>query len=70
MPIYAFQTDLTNGGVLRGAKALVKQAKTAKKDSMLVDGAPEQSHLDPLTAAAGDNEFLDTVEKFISANSP
>ena len=70
VPIYAFQTDLTNGGVLRGAKALVKQAKTSKKDSTLVEGAPEQSHLDPLTAAADDNEFLDTVEKFIRANSP
>ena len=66
VPIYAFQTDLTDGGVLRGAKELVKQAKTKKKNSMLVDGAPEQSHLDPLTAAAGDNEFLDTVDKFIA----
>jgi fermentation-respiration switch protein FrsA (DUF1100 family) len=65
VPIYAFQTDLTDGGVLRGANELVKQAKTKKKDSMLVDGAPEQSHLDPLTAAAGENEFLDTVEDFI-----
>jgi pimeloyl-ACP methyl ester carboxylesterase len=65
VPIYAFQTDLTEGGVLRGANELVKQAKTKKKDSMLVDGAPEQSHLDPLTAAAGENEFLDTVEDFI-----
>jgi pimeloyl-ACP methyl ester carboxylesterase len=70
VPIYAFQTDLTDGGVLRGAKALVKQAKTSKKESMLVDGAPEQSHLDPLTAAAGDNEFLETVEEFIAKNGP
>jgi len=70
VPIYAFQTDLTDGGVLRGARALVKRAKTAKRDSMLVDGAPEQSHLDPLTAAPGDNEFLDTVEGFIAENSP
>jgi pimeloyl-ACP methyl ester carboxylesterase len=70
VPIYAFQTDLTNGGVLSGAKQLVKQAKTSKRDSMLVDGAPEQSHLDPLTAAPGDNEFLETVERFIARNSP
>ena len=70
VPIYAFQTDLTNGGVLRGAAALVKQAKTSKSDSMLVDGAPQQSHLDPLTAAPGDNEFLDTVERFIGEISP
>jgi hypothetical protein len=66
IPIYAFQTDLTNGGVLRGANELVKQAKTSKKQSMLVNGAPEQSHLDPLTAAADDNEFLETVDEFIA----
>jgi pimeloyl-ACP methyl ester carboxylesterase len=67
VPIYAFQTDLTGGGVLSGARNLVKQAKTKKKQSTLVDGAPEQSHLDPLLADAADNEFLDTVEPFIGA---
>ena len=65
VPIYAFQTDLTNGGVLSGAKALVKRAKTTKKQSSLVQGAPEASHLDPLTGAAEDNEFLQTVLPFI-----
>ena len=65
VPIYAFQTDLTKGGVLRGAKALVKRAKTKKKDSMLVDGAPEQSHLDPLTAAPKKNEFLKSLVQFL-----
>ncbi len=67
IPIYAFQTDLTSGGVLKGAKALVKRAKTTKKESSLVDGAPEQSHLDPLTGAPEDNEFLETVEPFIAS---
>ncbi len=65
VPIYAFQTDLTDGGVLRGARALVKKAKTKKKDSMLVNGAPEQSHLDPLTAAPKKNEFLKTLVDFL-----
>ena len=65
VPIYAFQTDLTDGGVLRGAKALVKRAKTKMRDSMLVDGAPEQSHLDPLTAAPKRNEFLKTLIEFV-----
>ena len=32
--------------------ALVKRAETTKAESMLVNGAPQQSHLDPLTAAA------------------
>jgi pimeloyl-ACP methyl ester carboxylesterase len=63
VPIYAFQTDLTNGDVLAGARRLIKKAKTTKKQSKLVEGAPEQSHLDPLTAA--DNEFLDTLDQFL-----
>ncbi|HEX6116854.1 MAG TPA: hypothetical protein VFY99_07110 [Solirubrobacterales bacterium] len=70
VPIYAFQTDLTGGDVLAGARKLVKRAKTSKRESTLVDGAPGQSHLDPLTAAADDNEFLDTFERFIRAHSP
>ncbi len=65
VPIYAFQTDLTNGGVLNGAQRLVKRAKTKKNESLLVDGAPEQSHLDPLTAKPNQNEFLKTVKKFL-----
>ena len=65
VPIYAFQTDLTQGGVLEGAEELVKRAKTKKNESLLVDGAPEQSHLDPLTASPDQNEFLKTVKKFL-----
>ena len=61
VPIYAFQTDLTDGGVLRGAKALVRRAKTTKAEAMLVQGAPQQSHLDPLTAAPKRSEFLKTL---------
>jgi hypothetical protein len=65
VPLYAFQTDLTDGGVLRGARALVKRARTAKREATLVDGAPEQSHLDPLTAAPRRNEFLKTLTGFL-----
>ena len=65
VPIYAFQTDLTNGGVLEGAQNLVDRAKTKEKDAKLVQGAPEQSHLDPLTASPKQNEFLKTVVKFL-----
>lgn len=65
VPIYAFQTDLTDGDVLRGARRLVKRAKTKRKDAMLVDGAPRQSHLDPLTASPKRNEFLHTVVEFL-----
>ena len=65
VPIYAFQTDLTDGGVLRGAKALVKRAKTTKKEALLVNGAPQQSHLDPLTAAPDKNKFLKNLVSFL-----
>ena len=65
IPIYAFQTDLTDGGVLRGANNLVDRAKTKRSESMLVEGAPQASHLDPLTASTKKNEFLSTVSRFI-----
>ena len=65
VPIYAFQTDLTDGGVLEGAKKLVKLAATPKNQALLVNGAPEQSHLDPLTATPGKSRFLKTLVTFL-----
>ena len=65
VPIYAFQTDLTNGRVLQGARRLVDRARTHAREALLVDGAPEQSHLDPLTAAPSQNEFLRGLERFL-----
>ncbi|MFI5122393.1 MAG: hypothetical protein ACHQJ5_05815 [Vicinamibacteria bacterium] len=65
VPIYAFQTDLTEGGVLHGAKALVKRAKTTKREALLVNGDPQQSHLDPLTAAPKQNKFLKNLVRFL-----
>ncbi|MET0751620.1 MAG: alpha/beta fold hydrolase [Solirubrobacterales bacterium] len=67
VPIYAFQTDLTDGGVLRGARALVKRAKTTKGEAMLVNGAPQQSHLDPLTAAPERSKFFKKLIGFLGA---
>ena len=65
LPLYAFQTELTDGGVLRGARAL--KAMSRIKRATLVDGAPEQSHLDPLLAPPDANEFLQTVVPFLEA---
>lgn len=70
VPIYAIQTDLTEGDVLKGAKRLVKRADTTKAQSELVNADPQQSHLDPLTAAPGKNRFLKTVIPFIEAIEP
>lgn len=65
VPIYAFQTDLTDGRVLRGAEELIERARTTKRESMLVDGDPRFSHLDPLTASPPANKFAKTVAKFL-----
>jgi pimeloyl-ACP methyl ester carboxylesterase len=69
VPIYAFQTDLTDGRVLAGAEKLVRRAKTKRRDSVLVDGDPRYSHLDPLMAASGKNLFTRTVTGFIRSYS-
>jgi hypothetical protein len=66
VPIYAFQTDLTDGNVLEGAGRLVERARTTERESLLIDGAPEHSHLDPLTAAPEQNEFLSGLEQFLT----
>jgi hypothetical protein len=65
VPIYAIQTDLTDGDVLRGARRLVKLARTRPAAAELVDADPQQSHLDPLTAAPKRNMFVSTVAPFI-----
>ena len=67
VPIYAFQSDLTDGGVLAGARRLIDRARTTPRESKLVEGAPQASHLDPLTAAPARNEFLKTVVRFIES---
>lgn len=69
VPIYAFQTDLTDGRVLRGADELIKRSRSKRKQAMLVDGDPRYSHLDPLTADSRKNRFAKTVARFIAANS-
>ncbi len=66
VPLYAFQTDLTQGGVLNGARAFIRKSKTTKGESTLVDRTESTAHLDPLTAAPRTNAFLKTVKPFLS----
>lgn len=61
VPLYAFQTDLTEGRVLRGAKRYIQRSKVPAKRSVLVDRGSTTSHLDPLTAAPETNDFVKTV---------
>lgn len=64
-PLYAFQTDLTKGRVLRGARRLVERSRIRSSEATLVDGSARASHLDPLTAAPSTNDFSRTVVPFL-----
>jgi hypothetical protein len=65
LPLYALQTDLTHGHVLRGARRFIAGSKVPRARSVLVDASATESHLDPLTAAPERNRFLQTVVPFL-----
>ena len=62
LPLYAFETDLTGGRVLRGATRFMDASKI-KRATLVADH--NTSHLDPLTAAPDRNTFLKTVAPFL-----
>jgi pimeloyl-ACP methyl ester carboxylesterase len=62
VPLYAFETNLTNGRVLRGARRFVKSSKVPRSKLVADHGA---SHLDPLFAEPSKNRFLQTVVPFL-----
>ena len=61
LPLYAIQTDLTRGRVLRGARRLVASSRIPTRRVRLVDASKVNSHLDPLTSAPAKSRFLKTV---------
>jgi pimeloyl-ACP methyl ester carboxylesterase len=61
VPVYAVQTSLTKGNVLKGARSFVARSKSPRALATYVDASAEQSHLDPLTAAPKTNKYLKTV---------
>jgi pimeloyl-ACP methyl ester carboxylesterase len=65
LPLYALQTSLTAGRVLKGARALIGGSRIPLRRSVLVDASATESHLDPLTAAPDRNRYLQTVEPFL-----
>ncbi len=65
LPLYALQTDLTGGRVLRGARRLIASSQIPARRSKLVDASATNSHLDPLTAAPKRSRFLQTVIPFL-----
>jgi hypothetical protein len=65
LPLYALQTDLTHGHVLRGARRFIRRSATTPSESRLVDADPQESHLDPLMAAPDRNRFYKTIVPFL-----
>jgi hypothetical protein len=62
VPLYAFETGLTKGGVIAGARSLVRHSRIPR--STLVSD-PRFAHLDPLAASPDRNTFLRTVVPFL-----
>jgi hypothetical protein len=62
VPLYAYSTALTRGRVARGAKRLVNRSRIQEFEIMDDRGT---SHLDPLSAAPGRNDFLKSVAPFL-----
>ena len=62
IPLYAFETNLTNGRVLRGARRFAAASRVPR---MKLVADHRTSHLDPLFAAPAKNRFLQTVVPFL-----
>jgi pimeloyl-ACP methyl ester carboxylesterase len=69
LPLYALQTDLTDGHVLRGALRFIERSRTTRAESRLVNADPRESHLDPLTALPERNAFFETVVPFLRSKA-
>lgn len=65
LPIYAFETSLGKGRVLKGAALLAKRSGIASSRVTLVDRSATYAHIDPLTASPEKNAFLKTVVPFL-----
>ena len=65
VPIYAFETSLGKGRVLRGARLLARRAGIPRRRLTLVDRSATYAHVDPLTASSDRNAFVRTVVPFL-----
>jgi hypothetical protein len=62
LPIYAIETSLGAGRVLKGARALARRSHVK---ATLVDRHATYDHLDPLSAVRDQNAFVKTVIPFL-----
>jgi hypothetical protein len=65
LPIYAIETSLGAGRVLRGARVLARTSHIARRRLTLVDRHTTYDHVDPLGALAPKNAFVKTVIPFL-----
>jgi pimeloyl-ACP methyl ester carboxylesterase len=65
LPIYAFETSLGKGRVLKGARLLAKQSHISSKRLTLVSRSATYAHIDPLSASPEKNDFVKTVVPFL-----
>jgi hypothetical protein len=65
VPLFAYQTDLTGGGVIRGARAVRKASRIPRL--VEVDDSAAASHLDPVIAPPGSNGFTQNVVPFLNS---
>jgi hypothetical protein len=65
MPIYAIETSLGAGRVLRGARALARRSHIGRRRVKLVDRHRTYDHVDPLVALPSRNAFVKTVIPFL-----
>jgi pimeloyl-ACP methyl ester carboxylesterase len=69
VPLYAIQSSLSQGRVLRVARRLQKSSRIPARKVKLVDASAVNSHLDPLTSAPGKSRFLKTVIPWLKRSS-
>lgn len=65
LPIYAIETSLGAGRVLKGARALARRSRLPRRMVTLVDRHTTYDHIDPLSAVPETNAFLRTVIPFL-----
>lgn len=63
VPLYAYQTDLTHGGVIAGARNVKRASRISRL--VVVDDGQRASHLDPVVGVPARNRFLHTVLPFL-----
>lgn len=63
VPLYAYQTDLTHGGVVGGARNAQRRSRIPRL--VTIDDSGDASHLDPAFGEPAHNRFLKTVLPFL-----